>query len=130
MKAMPVILAVDHNRRNLELLSQFLGREGYQTRSVTGIEEFDQALTEADDIDLALVDIAGFERSIWERCEALRHHKIPFLVLSPRQSAAIQQAGLTHGAHGVLVKPLTVKDLLGLICSLLKEATDGEEGNG
>jgi DNA-binding response OmpR family regulator len=130
MKAMPVILAVDHNRRNLELLSQFLGREGYQTRAAADLREFDQALAETDGIDLALVDIAGFDRSIWERCEALRHHKIPFLVLSPRQSAAIQQAGLTHGAHGVLVKPLTVKDLLGLICSLLKEANDGEEGNG
>jgi len=127
MKAMPVILAVDHNSRNLELLSQFLGREGYQTRTVADLQEFDQALAEADGIDLALVDIAGFDRSIWERCEALRHHRIPFLVLSPRQSAAIQQASLTHGAHGVLVKPLTVKDLLSLICSLLKQTKDGEE---
>jgi len=126
---MPVILAVDHNSRNLELLSQFLGREGYQTRTAADLEGFDQALAEANGIDLALVDIAGFDRSIWERCEALRHHKIPFLVLSPRQSAAIQQASLTHGAHGVLVKPLTVKDLLGLICSLLKRGMDGEEGS-
>jgi DNA-binding response OmpR family regulator len=130
MKATPVILVVDHNRRNLELLSQFIGRGGYQTRTVAGLEEFDLALMAPDQIALALVDIAGFDRSIWERCEALRHHKIPFLVLSPRQSAAIQQTSLTHGAHGVLVKPLTVKDLLGLICGLVQEATDGAEGNG
>jgi DNA-binding response OmpR family regulator len=129
MKATPVILAVDHNRRNLELLSQFLGREGYQTHTVTGLEEFDRALAEPDEIALALVDIAGFDRSIWERCEALRHHKIPFVVLSPRQSAAIQQASLTHGAHGVLVKPLTVKDLLSLICGLLQGSTDGKEAD-
>jgi len=126
---MPVILAVDHNSRNLELLGQFLGRGGYLTRTAADLQEFDQALSETDGIDLALVDIAGFDHSIWERCEALRHHKIPFLVLSPRQSAAIQQASLTHGAHGVLVKPLTVKDLLGLICSLLKETIDGEDGS-
>ena len=129
MKATPVVLAVDHNRRNLELLDQFLGREGYQTRMVTGLEEFDRALTEPNEIALALVDIAGFDRRIWERCEALRHHKIPFLVLSPRQSAAIQEASLIHGAHGVLVKPLTAKDLLSLICRLLQEITDGEEGD-
>jgi DNA-binding response OmpR family regulator len=129
MKATPVILAVDHNPRNLELLSQFLGREGYQTRTVSGLEEFDRALAEPDEIALALVDIAGFDRRIWERCEALRHHKIPFVVLSPRQSAAIQQASLTHGAHGVLVKPLTVKDLLSLICGLLQGSTDGKEGD-
>ena len=63
MKAMPVILAVDHNSRNLELLSQFLGREGYQTRTAADLQEFDQALAEADGIELALVDIAGFDRT-------------------------------------------------------------------
>ena len=54
MKVMPVILAVDHNSRNLELLSQFLGREGYQTRTATSLQEFDQALAEPDEIALAL----------------------------------------------------------------------------
>jgi len=112
MKAISMILAVDRNHRNLELLSQFLGREGYQTRPAA-----------------TLVDIAGFDRAIWERCEGLRHHKIPFLVLSPRQSAAVQQASLTHGARGVLIKPLVVRELLGLIHSLLEEDVDqGEAG--
>jgi DNA-binding response OmpR family regulator len=130
MKATSMILAVDRNHRNLELLSQFLGREGYQTRPAATLEEFDQALAEANSIGLALVDIAGFDRTIWERCEGLRHHKIPFLVLSPRQSAAIQQASLTHGARGVLIKPLVVRELLGLIRSLLEEDTDQGEAEG
>jgi DNA-binding response OmpR family regulator len=130
MKAISVILAVDRNHRNLELLSQFLEREGYQTRPAATLEEFDQALAEANGIGLALVDIAGFDRAIWERCEELRHHKIPFLVLSPRQSAAIQQASLTHGARGVLIKPLVVRELLGLIRSLLEEDADQGEAEG
>jgi DNA-binding response OmpR family regulator len=130
MKAISRILAVDRNHRNLELLSQFLGREGFQIRLAATLEEFDQALAEANSIGLALVDIAGFERTIWERCEGLRHHKIPFLVLSPRQSAAIQQASLTHGARGVLIKPLVVRELLGLIRSLLEEDTDQGEAEG
>jgi DNA-binding response OmpR family regulator len=127
MKATSVILAVDRNHRNLELLSQFLGREGYGMRTAATLEEFDRVLAEADGIGLALVDIAGFDRTIWERCERLRHHKIPFLVLSPRQSAAIQQVSITHGARGVLIKPLIVKDLLGLIHSLLEEDVDRGE---
>jgi DNA-binding response OmpR family regulator len=130
MKAIPMILAVDRNHRNLELLSQFLEREGYQTRPAATLEDFDQALAEANGIGLALVDIAGFDRAIWERCEELRHHKIPFLVLSPRQSAAIQQASLTHGARGVLIKPLVVRELLGLIRSLLEEDADQGEAEG
>ena len=130
MKAISVILAVDRNHRNLELLSQFLEREGYQTRPAATLEEFDQALAEANGIGLALVDIAGFDRAIWERCEGLRYHKIPFLVLSPRQSAAIQQASLTHGARGVLIKPLVVRELLRLIHSLLEEDADQGEAEG
>ena len=130
MKSIPVILAVDRNHRNLELLSQFLGREGYQTRMAATLEEFDQALAAISDIGLALVDIAGFDRTIWERCEGLRHHKIPFLVLSPRHSAAIQQASLTHGAHGVLIKPLIVKELLGLIGSMLESDAETGETEG
>ena len=130
MKAMSVVLAVDHKRRNLALLGKFLEREGYQISAAASLEEFDQALAEADHIRLALVDISGFDRSIWARCEGLRQHKIPFLVLSPRHSAAIQQASLTHGAHGVLVKPLMVKELLGLVRSLLDQDLDQEAGNG
>jgi DNA-binding response OmpR family regulator len=130
MKATSAILAVDHNHRNLELLSQFLGREGYQTRTAATLEELDQVLATADGIGLALVDSAGFDRTIWERCEELRHRKIPFLVLSPRQSASIQEASLTHGARGVLIKPLVVKELLGLIRSLLDEDVDRGEAEG
>jgi DNA-binding response OmpR family regulator len=130
MNAIPVILAVDCNHRNLELLSQFLGREGYQTRTAATLEEFDQLLAEAEGIGLALVDITGFDRNIWERCEGLRHHKIPFLVISPKQSAALQQVSLTHGAHGVLIKPLIVKELLGFIRSLLDEDSDRGEAEG
>jgi DNA-binding response OmpR family regulator len=130
MKATSIILAVDRNSRNLELLSQFLGHEGYQTHTAATLEEFDQVLGEDNNIGLALVDIAGFDRSIWERCEGLRHHRIPFLVLSPKQSAAIQQESLTHGARGVLIKPLVVKELLGLIHSLLEEDADRGESEG
>jgi DNA-binding response OmpR family regulator len=120
MNARPVILAVDRNRRNLELLSQFLEKEGYQTRAVVSPEEFDQALAESPDINIALVDVSGFDRSIWERCEGLRHGRIPFVVLSPKHSAAIQQASLTSGARGVLVKPLVARELLGIIRNLLE----------
>lgn len=120
MKAAPLILAVDRNRRNLELLGQFLGKEGYHLLSVATQDEFDRALAEADGIGLALVDIAGFDHSIWERCEVLRAKKIPFLLLSPKQSTGLQQASLTHGAHGIMVKPLVVKELLGVIRGLLE----------
>lgn len=115
----PLILTVDHNRRNLELLSQFLGQEGYETVTAASLEECDRALNERAYIRLALLDVAGFDRSIWQRCEQLRAAGIPFIIISPGQSVAIQQAGLAYGARGVLVKPLAVKELLGLVRSLI-----------
>jgi DNA-binding response OmpR family regulator len=118
----PVILVVACNPRNLELLAQFLGSEGIATRCVATIEEFDAALDESAPVGLALVDIGGFDRSIWERCERLRDRDIPLLVLSPRRSAALQQESLAHGARGVLVKPLATRELLGLIRNLINEA--------
>jgi DNA-binding response OmpR family regulator len=116
-----LILTVDRNQRNLELLAQFLNKAGYETLQVSSIEELEQAVSNTDDIGLALVDISGFDRSIWNCCQQLHDKGIPLLVLSPKQSAAIQQESFAHGARGVLVKPLVVKDLLGLVESLTEE---------
>lgn len=115
------ILLVNHLPRNLELLAEFLRKEGFQTISTATYAEFDQVLSQQPSIQGALVDIAGFDSQIWQRCEQLRAAKIPFLVVSPQQSAAIQQAGLSHGARSVMVKPLVVKDLIGVIKSILTE---------
>ena len=120
MKDNPLILAVDRNYKNLELLTQFLGKEGYQVLGVSSIEEFEQALIHSKEIDLALVDLAGFDRQIWEKCDRLRTENIPFFVLSHKQNVAIQQESLTYGARSMLVKPLVIKELLLIIRSLLE----------
>jgi len=109
--ARPVILAVDSNRSNLELLTQQLEREGYKIHSVTSLEEFDQAIESGEGIALALVDLSGFDRSIWQRCDRLREAKVPFIILSPQRSPMVQRESITHGASGVLTKPVGVKEL-------------------
>ena len=121
MKTKAAILLVNRNQRNLELLAEFLGKGGYALSTASSLEEFDQALAEENDVGVALVDITGFDQSIWERCEQLRSRKKPFLVVSPRQSAAIQQASLSPGAKGVMIKPLVVQELMGLVKSMLEE---------
>jgi len=114
------ILVVDRNRHNLDLLAQFLTRRGYAPITVTSLGEFDQALHRVDSIALALVDLAGFDPRIWQRCDQLRQADVPFLMLSSAsRSRAIQHAGAAHGAQGVLVKPLTSESLLDLLRGLL-----------
>lgn len=121
MKENPVILAVDKNQRNLELLAQFLGKEGYQVMKANSLEALEQALKSVEEIDLAMIDIAGFDRRIWNCCQHLREQKIPFFILSPKQSTALQNESLAYGARSMLVKPLVVKELLGIIHSLIGE---------
>jgi len=115
------ILLVSRLPRNLQLLSDFLQKEGYTTVTAATYDEFDQILSKQEPIAGALVDIAGFNTEIWQRCEGLRAAKVPFLVVSPQQSAAVQKASLSHGARGVMAKPLVVKELISIVQSLLAE---------
>lgn len=114
------ILTVNKNQSNLKLLGHFLGENGFQSLNVSSLAEFDQALAGANKIALALVDITGFDRSIWERCELLRKQSLPLIIISPRQSASIRQESMAHGADSILVKPVVTRELLGLIRHLLE----------
>src|SRR5262249_44626616 len=102
MGVTPLVLTVDRNKRNLELLAQFLAKEGYQTRSVSTLEDFEQALEHVHTFGLALIDISGFDRSIWQYCEKLSDHGVPILIVSPQNLSRIRQESFSHGAQEVL----------------------------
>lgn len=115
----PRILLLDKNRRNLELLSEFVGQLGY-----TGVTFDDplalRATLEVDsEFDLALLDISGFDAGIWQICELLRTLKIRLLLISARQSQSLQSEGMRHGVSGILIKPLIMRELSGLINGML-----------
>jgi len=112
MSAKSIVLLVDSNRSNLELLSQQLEQAGYETLAAASLEELDQAIRGKEKIALSLIDISGFDRHIWERCEQLSKLKTPCIVISPQRSPAVQRESMKHGASGLLVKPLDFKDLL------------------
>ncbi|HEY7418540.1 MAG TPA: hypothetical protein VH593_25410 [Ktedonobacteraceae bacterium] len=115
------LLLVSRLPRNLQLLAEVLGKEGYATLQAADYETFDQVLAQPQAIAGSLIDIAGFDAAIWPRCEHLRAASIPFLIFLPRQSEAIQQASRSHGAEGIMVKPLVMKELLGVIRSIVGE---------
>jgi DNA-binding response OmpR family regulator len=121
MASKPRILTVDRNQRNLELLAQFLNKEGYETVAVSTLEDFNQILAQVDSFGIALVDISGFDRHIWEYCEKLSTQDVPLLILSPPQVKAIQQESLAHGAQGVVFKPLIIKEFSNLIRAMIRD---------
>jgi DNA-binding response OmpR family regulator len=115
------ILVVNRNPQNLFLLNRVLDEAGYATLEAADLDAFDRALAQSEDLILALVDITGFDAEIWERCERLCENGVPLLLVAPRQSATVEEAGERHGARSVLVKPLAVKELVTLV-DLLAEA--------
>jgi DNA-binding response OmpR family regulator len=121
MSAQPLILTVDRNQRNLELLGQFLRKEGYETLPVSTFEEYEQILGQAETLALALIDISGFDRRIWILCEKLTERGVPLLVISPQQVPQIQQEGLAHGARSVMYKPVILKQLIRMIQVMMRD---------
>ena len=115
------LLLVSRMPRNLQLLADFLQKEGYATLTAISYEEFDQALARQQEISGSLIDIAGFDAQIWTRCDQLFTGKIPYMIFSPKQSAAVQQASISHGARGVIAKPLVVKELIGIVHTILED---------
>jgi CheY-like chemotaxis protein len=115
----PVILIVGSNRTDLSLMGQQFGQEGYNTVSAASLEELDQAIQGKLPINISLIDLAGFDHLIWERCDELHKTKIPFIVISPQRSPSIQRDSMKHGASGLLVKPLGIKDLMEHVHTLL-----------
>jgi DNA-binding response OmpR family regulator len=114
------VLAVCHTRKNLQLLTQMLEAAGYNTIQAGELEELDRILQHTGDVHAALIDVGGFDKTIWNRCEALREMEIPFLMLSSRQSDQVQEQSMQRGAHGLVIKPVAVKKLLSFLHTMLR----------
>ena len=107
--------------RNTELLVDFLQKQGYPAQGAANLDHLDRLLDEGAAISLALLDISGLNAGLWSRCERLQTLGIPFLIISPRQSAVVERESMAHGARGTLTKPLVMRELTALIKALLKE---------
>lgn len=107
--------------RNTELLVEFIQRQGYAAQGAIDLDDLDRLLDDGSTINLALLDISGLNTGLWSRCERLQTLGIPFLIISPRQSAVVERESLAHGAQGTLTKPLVMRELTALVKALLKD---------
>jgi DNA-binding response OmpR family regulator len=107
-----IVGIVERNQKNLELMKEFFERHGYEVVSARDYEEFDE-LSRAE---IVFVDIAGFDRRIWDKCEWLREKNTPFVLIYPKRVEKVE----TRGAEAVLFKPLNPRRIL----ELLKELSE------
>jgi len=110
--AEPLIMVVDTNNAEREAMSQQLSNEGYEVKGVSSLEELQLALKGKQKYALILIDLSGFDQHIWGICDTIREAKIPFIIIAPQRSPAVQRDSIKCGASGLFVKPLSAKDLL------------------
>ena len=116
------ILLVACNQRNLDLLAQFLSKVGHKTHCVNDLHGFALLFQRSWAYGLAVVDVSGFEHSIWQHCKALSSKGVPLLVIAPQIHQHVQYLGLEHGAKSVMFKPLVTKQLMATVNELFVEA--------
>jgi len=117
---MQTLLVLEKNPRNMSLMIGFLEQLGYKVVPVTELKDISAALDQETKVQLALLDIAGYDASIWTWCEKMRVQGIHLLVISQKQSLELTNESMKHGVSSVLVKPLVMKELSGLIVNLLQ----------
>jgi len=113
------ILLVACNQRNLDLLSQFLMKNGYLITSIKDLQGFELILKRSDVFGLALVDISGFNKDIWKYCELFSSRGMALVIIAPQKQQQVQYESLANGVKGVLYKPLMPSELLSTVSELL-----------
>lgn len=113
------ILIIEHNLKNLELLTDFINRLGYRSVPANDLQAIIIDPETISDVDLALVDISGYGAEIWSVCELIRSKDIHLLIVSQKQGNEITNESLRYGASGLLIKPLVMKELAIFLDSML-----------
>jgi DNA-binding response OmpR family regulator len=114
-----VILTTVTDRSQLDLLSQELGKEGYEVVAAVSLPELITKIKKGSKISLAVVDVPAFGQEVRDGLEELNRNRIPFIVISPGRSPSIQRDTLRHGARGLFTRGIRLKELLEHIHTLL-----------
>jgi len=113
------VLVAAAGKRNLELLRQFLGKEGFETVPAGSLDDMRVALEQTPNIDIAVLDVSGFSSEVWAFCDKLRERSVPFVVISGAHSASAESRAARSGARIVMTKPLVVRNLMRVIHAML-----------
>lgn len=124
------ILILEDDEANAELISFYLGEEGFDTLiSPTGNNFVDKVVTYQPDlitIDILLPDVDGFQ--VFKTLQQdERTRKIPVIFITVEESKHAQ--GLEMGASGFLAKPFTEKTFKEAIKTILAGERSDEKNS-
>ena len=122
MDDQPHILVVDDDTRLRELLSQYLGENGFRVTTAADAEEARTRMRGLQ-FDLLVVDVMMPGESGLELTESLRSvSRVPILLLTAMGEPGDRVSGLEQGADDYMTKPFEPRELVLRIESILRRA--------
>lgn len=106
------ILVVDDEREIGDLVSLYLGNEGFQVlKCSSGLEAL--RVIETEKLDLAILDVMLPDLSGMEICRKIREiHNYPIIMLTAKGEETDKITGLTLGADDYITKPFLPLELV------------------
>ncbi len=118
------ILVVDDVKDNVSVLSDWLGRKGYQVEAASTGEQALQKVHEKPPdlilLDVLMPDLDGIEVARRLR-EAKDLKRVPIILLTARRSAADKVRGLRAGADDYITKPFDFEEVDARISAMLEK---------
>lgn len=116
----PHILVVDDDREIRELLSSYLGENGFRATAVANGAETRRAVRNGH-VDLVVLDLMLPNESGLDICKELRSDsEIPIIMLTALGDDIDRIVGLEVGADDYVTKPFNPRELVGRIRAVLR----------
>jgi len=120
------ILVVDDDPRIAEVISLYLNKEGYETRTVhsgkAAVVEFARYMPSLIMLDLMLPEMDGYQV-----CREIRNiSKTPIIMLTAKGETFDKVLGLELGADDYIVKPFEPKELVARVKAVLRRYDNGD----
>lgn len=117
------LLVVDDDRETLDLLSQYLGEQGFAVSCVEDGKAMDAWLA-GNTADLVILDLMlPGEDGLSIARRLLRDCQLPIVIISARGEALDRIIGLEVGADDYLPKPFDPRELLARVRAVLRRTT-------
>jgi two-component system alkaline phosphatase synthesis response regulator PhoP len=118
------VLIIEDEPDIAEVLRYSLEKAGFNTRAVlTGEEGLNASLDRTNPPSLILLDLLLPGMNGLEICRRLRHqaatHRTPIVIITAKALPADIYHSLELGANGYIVKPFSVREVIGQVRSLL-----------
>lgn len=124
------ILVVDDESRMRKLVSDFLGREGFQVLEAGDGQEAIELFYEQKDIALIILDVMMPHMDGWQTCREIRKDsKVPIIMLTARSDERDELQGFELGVDEYISKPFSPKILVARVNAILRRTNAISQDN-